>query len=75
MTADAVINNLKLLCGLDGHARHVLDATAHRPYVLVLVLLQPGALANPVVGDFQFAGFVVLNGRPSKLEVNDERAF
>ena len=67
MATDAVINDLELLGRGDAHARHVLDALAHRAHVSVLVLLQPGALAYAVVGDFQLAGLVVLHRRPLEL--------
>lgn len=75
MSSDSVIDHLQLLrCG---HCQscHILNALRDGLDVLVLVVLQPSTLADPIVGHLQLSRFVVLHGGTTELQINgrDER--
>jgi hypothetical protein len=73
MSADSIIDDLELLRRVDGHTRHVLHPLAYRLHMFVLMFLQPGAFAYPVVCDLEFPGLVVLHCRSLKLPTDKAR--
>lgn len=70
VAANAVVDDLELLGGLDGHASHVLYAFAHRRHVLVLVFLEPRAFADSIIRNLQGAGLVILHCGALELQTN-----
>jgi hypothetical protein len=68
MSAQPVIHHLQLFGRVHRQSGHVFNAQRHPANGFVLVILQPSRLADPVGGNLQSTGFVVLNGRSTELQ-------